>query len=188
MPHLPPIGGHERRPFGKVRLVVYVVLAVVLAWLLLWSRVQSTKILQQSAADTGAYQETLATDFGQYLATQPTSATELTTVGLAAVEYNPWLASIWLAAAAERDPKYRDGVLGAGFAELKLAEAHWTIDAHLAQEHTETAQHYLEAARTIDPIYAYTYELLAIAYTNLGQAELAADATHKAEVFAARES
>lgn len=186
MPQLPPLGGQARRPLGTIRVVTYVILAILAVWLLLWSRAQSTKLVRQSAMDTTTYQAEAMGAFAQYLAAQPTPATTLTAKGLAVVETNPLLASAWLGAAAERDPQYRDAVLGAGFAALKLAEALWSTDAAGAQEHTETAQHYLEAAKAIDPIYAYTYELLALTYANLGEAELAADATKKAHDFAAK--
>ncbi|MEK7184320.1 MAG: hypothetical protein AAB701_02260 [Patescibacteria group bacterium] len=182
MPHLPPVG-HAARPVGKPRLLVYGIVAVVLLWLLLWSRAQSNRIRQQSTLDTAAFAVATAETFDAYLKAQPVAATVLTAKGLAVVEDNPTLGSAWLRSAAERDPKYRDGVLGAGFAELKLAESFWTTDAVRAQEHTEAAQHYLEAAQAIDPIYAYTYQLLALVYTNLGESERAAEATKKVTAF-----
>lgn len=184
LPHLPALSPDQKRSLVRLRIITYSILAIIALWLLLWSRAQSNKELQQSQQDQEAFRAQTTSTFDAYLKTQPTSATILTEKGLAIVGQNPELGSVWLRSAAEHDPKYRDGVLGAGFAELTLAGSLWKSNPQLAQEHTQIAQAYLEAAQTIDPIYAYTYELLAVAYTNLGDTEQAAVATKKAAAFA----
>ena len=183
-PSLPELPGTTRRPNHWLRIAVYGVLAVVLLWALLWSRAQSKKITTESVQSQTTYQTQLQADFAAALAASPLTAVQLTTQGMALVSKDPEVASMVLEAASAKDPKLRDAALGAGFAELAVAEPLWTSNAQAAHDHTQTARRYLEVAAAIDPIHAKTYELLAVAYGNLGQTDEAAQASTKAKTFA----
>lgn len=93
------------------------------------------------------------------------------------------LAAIYLEAAGTKDPKYRDANVYAGYTELALADGLWKVDRDTAVARTKRALEYLHVAEVADPIHGYTFQLLAVAYSNLGQEELAKDAKLKAEKF-----
>ncbi len=184
LPRLSPLG---RRPQARwIRPAVYALLAVILLWLLSWSRAQSRRIVDDAARDAAAADDAYQADFTAALSASSLPAPDLTVAGLARAAANPRLASALLTAAAHRDPQYRDAALGAGFAELAVAGPLGAVDPAAARRHAETARTFLEAARAIDPIHARTYELLAAAYGTLGEPTLAADAAAKAQAFALR--
>jgi hypothetical protein len=180
---LPEIAKFSKRSNHWLRVAIYAVVAIVIVWLLLWSRAQSKKIITQSKQAQAAYTIEVKNQLTAALNKSTLGAVELTTRGMALVAKDPQIASLILEVANTKDPKYRDAAVGAGFAELTVAESLWTQDARAAHDHAVTARRYLEAAQTIDPIHAKTYELLAIAYGNLGQTDLAAEATKKVTAF-----
>lgn len=186
LPQLPPVGakGSSRVPMFWVRIGVYFVAAVILLWLLLWSRAQSKKINREALSEARARATTTREDFAAYLRSSSETATTLTNKGLALVDKNPGLASVILESASNKDPKFRDAALGAGLAELAVAESFWSSDTQAAHDYTAMAEQYLETAAKLDPIHAKTFELLAIVYTNLGKTDQAAQASEKAKTFA----
>lgn len=168
------------------RLAAYLALAVLAVWLLSWSRAQSRRVVEAGRQAAVGYAADRQADFLVALKGSALPATELTAKGLALVPTNPMAGSVLLQTAAAKDPKYRDAALGAGYAELAIADPLWANDPTAAHAHTATASKFLEAAKSIDPIYSKTYELLALAYGNLGETTLAADASKKAQDFAVR--
>lgn len=151
--------------------------------LLIWQHGQSSAIAEASDRD----EEVFATE--QRLITAAVmgnaSASTLADRGFAALETDDLsTASLYLRAAATKDPKYRDAALYAGYAELARADQVWKRAPAEGEKRTKTAATLLEQAKLIDPIHAYTYELLAVAYTNLGKTDLATDAKTKQQAFA----
>lgn len=183
-PILPELKQGSKLPRHWLRIGLYGVAAVIILWLLLWSRAQSKKINSQSNHDRELYSQSTTATLLAAMSQSSLTAMELTVRGMALVAKDPFVASLVLEAASTKDPKYRDAALGAGFAELAVAEPLWTKNGSEAKTHTEAARRYLEAAQAIDPIHAKTYELLAVTYGNLGQVDLAAEATKKATAFA----
>lgn len=183
-PSLPDLGRGSSRSNHWLRIVVYAVLAVVLLWALLWSRVQSKKIAREATESNAAYAAEVRAGFETAISTSSLDAMQLTVKGMALVAKDPTVASLLLEGASAKDPKYRDAAVGAGFAELAIADPLWVTDAQTAHDHTQIAQRYLEAAAAIDPIHAKTFELLVVAYGNLGQTEQASQAATKAKTFA----
>ena len=183
-PVLPELNSGSKLPKHWLRIGLYAVAAVIVLWLLLWSRAQSKKLNSQIIHDREMYTRETAVTLSTAISQSSLSAIELATRGMALVAKNPFVASLVLEAASAKDPQYRDAAVGAGFAELAVAEPLWSVNGQEAKAHTETARRYLEAAQAIDPIHAKTYELLAVTYGNLGQADLAAEATKKATAFA----
>lgn len=183
-PVLPDLGRGSKLPKHWLRIGLYAVAAVIILWLLLWSRAQSKKLNNQIKYEREMYTQTVTTDFVAAINKSSLTAMELTLRGMALVAKNPFVASLVLEAASTKDPQYRDAALGAGFAELAVAEPLWSTNGQEAKTHTEVARQYLETAQKIDPIHAKTYELLVVTYGNLGQTDLAAEAAKKATVFA----
>lgn len=176
------LGQRARQPWRR-RLALYGIAVVAGGLLLIWQHGQSSAIVE--ASEQG--EETMATE--QRLITAAVmgnaSAHALADHGFDALEADDLsTASLYLRSAATKDPKYRDAAVYAGYAELARADQAWKSDPTEAEKRTKTAATLLEQAKLIDPIHAYTYELLAIAYGNLGKSDLAADASAKAETFA----
>lgn len=165
------------------RVALYGIAVVAAGLLLIWQHGQSSAIVEASEQgdEAVAAEQRLITAAVMGKAT----ATQLADRGFSALEADDLASgSLYLRAAATKDPKYRDAAVYAGYAELARAEQLWQRDPAEAEKRTKGAATVLEQAKLIDPIHAYTYELLAIAYTNLGKAELAADASAKAKAFA----
>ncbi|MGI6103326.1 MAG: hypothetical protein ACOYBJ_01755 [Patescibacteria group bacterium] len=164
------------------RLMLYGVGAVMSVGILFWGRVEASSVAVASI-DHGAalaQHERLVA----YAVSAETTARDLATKGLEQIEgQQTELGAIFLEAAGTKDPKYRDANVYAGYAELALADTLWDVDPTTAEARTKRAVRFLEVARQADPIHAYTFELLAVGYENLGQATLAADARVKAEKF-----
>lgn len=169
------------------RLWLYGAALVASAILLFWGQGQVNAIEAAALDDHG----TVVLDEERRLITAatagPKSGIELAERGL---EYltaeNLELASIFLQAGAAKDPKYRDAAVYAGYTELKRADGLWSTDSEEAARRTRTAATLLEQARSTDPIHGYTFELLEVAYTNLGKTELASEAKEKAALFASK--
>ena len=167
----------------KRRLWFYGLSAIIVLSVLFWSSRQLSQVrseLEDYLAEAASYQ----IDYASFVANSPASSVQLADNGMAILKdkQNLSLASLLLRVASEKDPQFRDAAVYAGFAELALAD--WQVSPQEATRHTETALRYLEQAETIDPIHAYTYELIALAKANLGDTDAAALAKKKAEEFA----
>jgi len=178
--------GYARRGTAwKRRIALYSIVLLVIGGLLVWQHHQEAAIdaartTQQTDDSEASARQALAA-----LAASATNARDLATAGMTALQNNqPTVASYLLEAASEKEPQFRDAAVYAGYAELKLADAAWPVDAAVATAHTYTALHYLAIAQAIDPIHAYTFELIALAHENLGETDKAATATQKARFFA----
>ncbi|OGD65376.1 hypothetical protein A3F08_01720 [Candidatus Berkelbacteria bacterium RIFCSPHIGHO2_12_FULL_36_9] len=112
----------------------------------------------------------------------PKSAYDLTVLGKKMLNNNQtYWATVVLETAVKKDPQYRDAALLTGYSYLKSAE---TInDKQYAISYSNLAIVYLIKARDLDPVYARTHELLALAYKNIGDAENAALSAQKAKTF-----
>lgn len=168
------------------RVALYGLAFLIAGSLIVWSTGKVAAISSTATAEQSRLSLTLERDLLAALAASDASAFDLANKGFGYLEHDDQVASasLFLQAASAKDPKYRDAALYAGFAELKRADALWASDPTTAARLTRNARTFLELARSVDPIHAYTYELLEVAYTNLGQAELAADAKTKAASFA----
>lgn len=91
---------------------------------------------------------------------------QLCKIGNAFLNSNSDLALLAYQKATEIDPKYRDGWILRGYAELKTNQPELAINS-------------LKKAEEIDPINARTYELLSIAYTQTGDTDSAKKAQEK---------
>jgi tetratricopeptide (TPR) repeat protein len=122
------------------------------------------------------------------------SSYELTLLGKKMLETNrPQWAIIILDEASKKDSQYRDAALFAGYANLKFANdiknnpttyQLQAISYYLpATSYLEKAIEYLNRAKDIDPIYDQTYELLTVAYQNLGDDKNAALCYNKFKEF-----
>ncbi len=168
------------------RVTLYSAAVVLCGSLIVWSTGRVEAISTEAALAQSDAASRVQASLIEALRSGPVSAFDLAERGLAllALADRAADASLYLQATALKDPHYRDAALGAGAAELTLADAAWPSAPQAALTHTKTARRFLELARTIDPIHAETFRLLTIAYTNLGQTQLAADASQKAALFA----
>ena len=170
---------------AKKRLWLYGLSAVLVLALFVWSGSQHKEINRTLEADLSVVAE-YQNNYADYIAQSSLSSVELAERGMALLKSNQQLelASLLLRVASEKDPQFRDAAIYAGFAELAVADTYWEDNAGEAGRHTQTALRYLEQAQAIDPINAYTYELIALAHANLGETEAASVAQQKAEEFA----
>lgn len=168
------------------RVTLYSSALLIAAALVLWSTSRAQAIAADATSSLSVAEQATQQSLVAALERSDVSAFVLAQRGLAllAVADRTPDASLYLQAAALKDPNYRDAALYAAAAELSLADAAWPHSQTRAVAHTKTARQFLEVARSADPIHAETFRLLNIAYNNLGQAALAADARHKAELFA----
>ena len=169
----------------KKRVGLYAIALLVSFSLFFWGRGQA------KAVSTELNQNLLATVDGKedrfldYLTSSQVSSVKLTENGVRLLEGGQsQVASIILQAASQKDPKFRDAAVYAGFSLLSVSDLYWESNGELAATHTRAAIRYLEMAAVIDPIHSYTYELLTLAHNNLGEEDEAKAAEEKAEAFA----
>lgn len=167
-----------------MRVGFYLCFVVGAAWALRSANVHAASVRSTALTEIQAAQLTQESSAIAFLVTSNHDAVSLAEAGMIFLKNNQFsLASAMLQAASQKDPMFRDAAVYAGFAELAQADSLWANDPASARAETELARTYLEQARTIDPIHSYTHELLAIAYSNLGETELAAEAKGKSELF-----
>ncbi len=180
-----PYQGGATRPSWRRRLALYALAVLIIAGALGWQRGQLAGVQEAVAADLATVADEFDGRAVPYLVASSADPRQLARDGMEALKAESFsLASYCLQAASQKDPQFRDAAVYAGFAELARADTAWTRDAELARAHTKAAVRYLSVAQAIDPIHAYTFELLAIAHGNLGETDLAAVAQSKAERFA----
>lgn len=176
---------NNHQPKTRLRYIVYPLILILGATAIFWSRGKTHAIIEDArlaALDTNKYIGKQLTD---KLINSQVSSISLMQSGITEVKKkNLDLGQIFLIAASEKDNNLRDAALYAGFTALAFAENYWNTDPSVAKENTEDAVKFLERAKLADPIHSYTYELLAVAYDNLGNSKLAEDARNKAASLA----
>jgi hypothetical protein len=169
----------------KKRVLVYGGLFLIAAIAIYWSWHQAGSIATASAAEVSELDKNYHEQFLTGLNKTELSGTELAEAGMSLLQNDRFeLASCVLQVASQKDPQFRDAALYAGFAELARADKLWENNPTKATSITKNALHYLEIAAKIDPINAYTFELMALAHANLGETDLAAQNQVKATDFA----
>lgn len=97
-------------------------------------------------------------------------------------------AAVTLEAAAKKDPKWRDLAYYTGYFHLKMLDANPYRQGsaeyvNWQKDNLDKSKTYLEKARDLDPLYAPTYEALAVVYQKLGDAQNAEICYNKAKEF-----
>ena len=174
--------GLSRSPFTvhRLRVLLYGCLSVLLVATWVWAGQRSSTVVHAEQNELGQNSTTFAAARTAALRAMPGTAAELTAKGAALLPTpNRDLGLQLLEEAKHRDPLLRDTLLQIGYGHLIAATG-----ANRSLE-LDAAAHALETARTLDPLYPTTYQLLAEVYSQQGKKTEAATATARANDFAA---
>lgn len=156
-------------PYLKWIIILILVIALVFG---LKSYVNS--VYQKEMQKNSKNLEEIKNNFRQSVKDSKRTSADLVKLGVKVLNYNQteWAAIIFEEAAA-KDPKYRDAAFYAGYANLRLAEEDKNSKSQAPNnsQYNKLAIEYLEKAKELDPIYPKTYELLTVAYKNIGDDE-----------------
>lgn len=110
---------------------------------------EANKIMAAQEGEIASFSQTQQKLYEQKLQSKPATPKQLAQMGQNFIKQNqPDFAIIVLSRAVQQSPKYRDGWIYLGY-------------AYLQKKDTAAAEKALEKARDLDPIYGYTWELLA---------------------------
>ena len=168
-----------------LRFVVYPLLALFGSIGIFWSGNSAKSVVKNSEQISFEQGQEINKQLIKRLVDAQVSSIKLMEFGISSVKKkNLELGRTFLLAATEKDDNLRDAALYSGFTALAFAENSWTTNPNRAEDYTKEAVRFLEHAKSIDPIHSYTYELLAVAYDNLGKGKLAEEARNKAQSLA----
>lgn len=152
----------------KTRLILKGLLVIILILsAILGIKSYASSVYQKEVAKNEVQIKVFKYNLRENIKNSPKSSYELVVLGKKLLEKNQteW-AALFFEGASAKDPKYRDANLMTGYAYLRIAQS--TNDYRLASDDYKKSIEFLLKARDLDPIYAETHELLAVAYKNIG--------------------
>jgi len=162
--------------------IKWIIILILIILLVFGLRSYVNSVYEKEMKKNNENMESIKNSFKDSVKKSSKSSADLVKLGVKLLENNQteW-AAIILEEAATRDPKYRDAAFYAGYAYLRQAEEIRNSKSEIrnhstslgagnlsTEQYNNLAIKYLEKAKELDPIYPNTYELLAIAYRNIG--------------------